>query len=34
MSAPLFELRGVRKHFKGKANIAQRLLAAIGQGEP
>ncbi|MCU4182083.1 ABC transporter ATP-binding protein [Bosea sp. BH3] len=34
MTAPLFELRGVRKHFRGKANIAQRLLAAIGQGEP
>jgi peptide/nickel transport system ATP-binding protein len=33
MSAPLFELRGVRKHFKGKSNLAQSLLAAIGQGE-
>lgn len=33
MSTPLFELRGVRKHFKGKSNIAQNLLAAIGQGE-
>ncbi|KRD95836.1 peptide ABC transporter ATP-binding protein [Bosea sp. Root381] len=33
MSTPLFELRGVRKHFKGKSNIAQTLLAAVGQGE-
>ena len=33
MTAPLFELRGVRKHFRGKSTLAQSLLAMIGQGE-
>ncbi|KQU54665.1 peptide ABC transporter ATP-binding protein [Bosea sp. Leaf344] len=34
MTAPLFELRGVRKYFRGKSTLAQTLLAAIGRGEP
>ena len=33
MTAPLFELRDVRKHFRGKSTLAQSLLAAIGQAE-
>jgi oligopeptide/dipeptide ABC transporter ATP-binding protein len=31
MNAPLFELRGITKHFRGKATLAQRLLTAVGQ---
>ena len=34
MSETLFELRGVRKYFRGKANIAQRILTAIGRHAP
>ncbi|WP_332700342.1 ABC transporter ATP-binding protein [Bosea sp. (in: a-proteobacteria)] len=34
MSAPLFELRGVRKYFRGKANLAERILTAVGQHAP
>ncbi|QFU16096.1 ABC transporter ATP-binding protein [Microvirga thermotolerans] len=34
MTAPFFELRGVKKHFRGKSTVAQRLLAAVGQAPP
>ena len=34
MSETLFELRGVRKYFRGKANIAERILTAIGRHTP
>jgi len=34
MSAPLFELRGVRKYFRSKANLAETILAAIGRHKP
>ncbi|WP_262267749.1 MULTISPECIES: ABC transporter ATP-binding protein [Microvirga] len=30
MTQPFFELRGVTKYFRGKATIAQRILAATG----
>jgi len=30
MTEPFFELRGVRKYFRGKSTFAQRLLAATG----
>ncbi|SFB86286.1 peptide/nickel transport system ATP-binding protein [Bosea sp. CRIB-10] len=31
MSETLFELRGVCKYFRGKANMAERILTAIGK---
>ncbi|ANY84436.1 peptide ABC transporter ATP-binding protein (plasmid) [Microvirga ossetica] len=34
MTEPFFELRGVKKHFRGKATVAQRILAAIGSAPP
>jgi oligopeptide/dipeptide ABC transporter ATP-binding protein len=34
MTEPFFELRGVKKHFRGKATVAQRVLAAIGSAPP
>src|SRR5689334_14474775 len=34
MNAPFFELRGVKKHFRGKQTFAQRLLAATGNAPP
>jgi oligopeptide/dipeptide ABC transporter ATP-binding protein len=34
MTEPFFELRGVKKHFRGKATLAQRILAAIGSAPP
>jgi oligopeptide/dipeptide ABC transporter ATP-binding protein len=34
MSETLFELRGVRKYFRGKANMAERILTAIGRHAP
>jgi oligopeptide/dipeptide ABC transporter ATP-binding protein len=34
MTEPFFELRGVRKYFRGKATIAQRILAATGSVPP
>jgi oligopeptide/dipeptide ABC transporter ATP-binding protein len=34
MSGPLFELRGVHKHFRGKANLAERILTAVGRHAP
>ncbi|MGO4571499.1 ABC transporter ATP-binding protein [Microvirga sp. 2TAF3] len=34
MTVPFFELRGVKKHFRGKTTFAQRLLAAVGQASP
>ena len=34
MTEPFFELRGVHKHFRGKATVAQRILAAIGSAPP
>ena len=34
MSETLFELRGVRKYFRGKANMAERILTAIGKHPP
>ncbi len=34
MNAPLFELRGVKKHFRGKQTFAQRLLAVTGNAPP
>jgi len=34
MSETLFELRGVRKYFRGKANMAERILTAIGRHTP
>jgi peptide/nickel transport system ATP-binding protein len=34
MSAPLLELRGITRHFRGKATLAERILAGIGRGKP
>ncbi|POR51916.1 ABC transporter ATP-binding protein [Bosea psychrotolerans] len=34
MSEPLFELRGVRKYFRGKANLAERILTGLGRHAP
>jgi peptide/nickel transport system ATP-binding protein len=34
MSEPLFELRGVRKYFRGKANVAERILTGLGRHAP
>ncbi|WP_414475451.1 ABC transporter ATP-binding protein [Microvirga sp. M2] len=34
MNAPFFELRDVKKHFRGKQTFAQRLLAATGNAPP
>jgi ABC-type glutathione transport system ATPase component len=34
MTEPFFELRGVRKYFRGKSTLAQRILAATGQVPP
>ncbi|WP_112663025.1 ABC transporter ATP-binding protein [Microvirga flavescens] len=34
MNAPFFELRGVKKHFRGKQTFAQRILAATGNAPP
>jgi oligopeptide/dipeptide ABC transporter ATP-binding protein len=34
MSETLFELRGVRKYFRGKANMAERILTALGRHAP
>ncbi len=34
MTTPLFELRGVRKYFQGKANLAERILTAVGRHKP
>jgi peptide/nickel transport system ATP-binding protein len=34
VTEPLFELRGVTRHFRGKATLAQRLLNALGRHPP
>lgn len=34
MTAPLFELRGVAKYFRGKTNLAERILALAGRRQP
>lgn len=34
MTEPFFELRGVRKYFRGKSTIAQRILAVTGSAPP
>lgn len=34
MSELLFELRGIRKYFRGKANLAERILTAVGRHAP
>jgi peptide/nickel transport system ATP-binding protein len=34
MTEPFFELRGIKKYFRGKATLAQRILAAIGNAPP
>ncbi|MBB4039452.1 peptide/nickel transport system ATP-binding protein [Microvirga flocculans] len=34
MTETIFELRGVKKHFRGKSTFAQRMLAAVGQASP
>lgn len=34
MNIPFFELRGVKKHFRGKQTLAQRLLAVAGNAPP
>jgi peptide/nickel transport system ATP-binding protein len=33
MSAPFFELRGVKKHFRSKPTLAQRILSAAGRAD-
>jgi len=33
-STPLLELRGIKRHFRGKATLAERILAGIGRGKP
>lgn len=34
MTEPFFELRGVRKYFRSKSTIAQRILAVTGSAPP
>ncbi|TCR70144.1 oligopeptide/dipeptide ABC transporter ATP-binding protein [Bosea sp. BK604] len=34
MTTPFFELRGIKKHFRGKVTLAERILSAVGQGKP
>ena len=34
MTEPFFELRGVKKYFRSKATLAQRILAATGNAPP
>ncbi|MBZ6077228.1 ABC transporter ATP-binding protein [Microvirga puerhi] len=34
MTSPIFELRGVKRHFRGKSTFAQHILATIGQASP
>ncbi|BBK32079.1 peptide/nickel transport system ATP-binding protein [Stella humosa] len=34
MAQPLFELRGVTKHFRSKGTLAERLLRLAGSGRP
>ncbi|MBF9232429.1 ABC transporter ATP-binding protein [Microvirga alba] len=34
MTEPFFELRGVKKHYRGKSTFAERILAAAGRGAP
>ena len=33
-STPLLELRGIKRHFRGKATLAERILTGIGRGKP
>jgi peptide/nickel transport system ATP-binding protein len=33
-NGPLLELRGVTRHFQGKATLAERILAGLGRGTP
>jgi oligopeptide/dipeptide ABC transporter ATP-binding protein len=33
-NGPLLELRGITRHFRSKATLAERILAGIGRGAP
>jgi peptide/nickel transport system ATP-binding protein len=34
MTTPFLALRAIKKHFRGKVTLAERILTAVGQGKP